>query len=67
MWEKNKGTNECDKITIICNIGITQCDNETVKCKERKIRLPLNVKKVHSNIILVLLNVTMKLSNVRKK
>ena len=35
---KNKGTIECDKITVICDVG-------TIKCK-KKIREPLNMTKV---------------------
>ena len=51
---------------ITYDIGITQCDNRTVKY-EKKIREPLNVIKVQSHMLLVLSNVTIKLSNVRKK
>ena len=29
---KNKGTTECDKSTIICDISTTQCNDGTIKC-----------------------------------
>ena len=29
---KNKGTTECDKSTVICDISTTQCDDGTIKC-----------------------------------
>ena len=36
MWEKNKGTTQCDKRTVICDVGIAQCKGETVKCEKKK-------------------------------
>ena len=36
MWEKNKGTTECEKITITCDIGIAQYENGTIKCEKKK-------------------------------
>ena len=54
---KNKGTIECDKSIVICDVGIAQYEDGTVKC-EKKIRKPPNVTKV-------LLNVMLKLKNVR--
>ena len=36
MWETNKGTIECDKSEITCNVGTAQCDDETVKCEKKK-------------------------------
>ena len=54
---KNKGTIECDKSIVICDVGIAQYEDGTVKC-EKKIRKPPNVTKV-------LLNVMLKLQNVR--
>ena len=34
MWEKKKKeTLEYDKSTITCDVGIAQCDDETVKCE----------------------------------
>ena len=56
---KNMRTTECDKSTVICDVGIAQCENGTVKCK-KKIREPLNMTEV-------LLNVMLKLQNVRMK
>ena len=37
LWvKKTKRTIECDKSTIICDIGITQYDDRTVKYEEKK-------------------------------
>ena len=66
MWEKNKGTIKCDKSTVTYNVGAAQCDNETIKCEKKKIREPSNVSKGRSHVMLVLPNVTMELSNVKK-
>ena len=35
MLEKKK-TNKCDKRTITFNVGTAQCENETLKCEEKK-------------------------------
>ena len=43
MWEKIKRTTECDKSTVICDVGTAQYDDETVKCEKK--REPLNVTK----------------------
>ena len=68
MWEKNKGTIECDKNMIACDVGTTQIPMWWWNYQMWvKIKLPLNVRKVQSNKMLILPNVTMKLSNVRKK
>ena len=67
MWEKNTSATECGKSTVKCDVSIAQYDNETNKCKKKKIREPSNVTKVQSYVMLVLPNVTMELSNVRKK
>ena len=48
------------------DIGTTQYNDETVKYK-KKIREPLNVTKVLSNVMLVLSNVTMEPLNMREK
>ena len=40
MREKKKGTNECDKSTITCDVDTTQYKNGTIKC-EKKIKEPL--------------------------
>ena len=45
MWEKNKGTTECNKTTVTYDVGIVQCDNITIKY-EKKIKVPPNVRKV---------------------
>ena len=64
--KKNKGITKCDKITATYNTGTAQCDDGTVKC-EKKIRESPNVTKVQSHVMLVLHNVRMIASNVRKK
>ena len=51
---------------VRCNIGIAQCNNGTVKC-EKKNRVPSNVTKVQSYVMLVLPNMTIELSNVKNK
>ena len=33
--KKKKKIIEYDKNTVTCNVGITQCDNGTVKCKKK--------------------------------
>ena len=67
MWEKKyKGTIECNKSAVICDVGTAQCEDDTIKC-EKKIREPPNVTKVQSYVILVLHNVRMIPSNMRKK
>ena len=43
--KKNKGTIECDKSAITCDVRIAQCEDGTVKC-EKKIREPTNMTKV---------------------
>ena len=64
--KKNKGTTECDKITITYDVGTAQCEDETVKC-EKKIREPPNVKKEQSYVMSELHNMRIELPNVRKK
>ena len=44
MWGKNKKTTEYDKRTVTCDVGTTQYEDITVKCK-KKVRKPLNVTK----------------------
>ena len=63
---KNKRTIKCDKKTVTWNVGTAQCEDETVKYK-KKIREPLNMTKVLSNVMLELYNVRMEPSNVKKK
>ena len=64
--KKNKGTTECDKSIITYDVGTTQCEDGTIKC-EKKIREPLNLRKVQSHVKLVLHNMRKVPSNVRKK
>ena len=42
--KKSKGTTQCDKRIVICDVGIAQCENRAVKC-EKKVREPPNVRK----------------------
>ena len=61
-----EGTIECNKSTITCDIGTTQYEDGTVKC-EKKVNEPPNVRKELSHMMLVLHNVRIKSSNMRKK
>ena len=64
MWETNKGNTKCDKITIKCDVGtaqwgdgtVTHCDKRTVTCDKNR-----------TYAMLVLLNITIEPSNLRKK
>ena len=51
----------------ICNVGKTKLDDGTVKGEKKKKKEPLNVTKTQPYVILVLSNVTMEQSNMRKK
>ena len=64
--QKNKRTTKCDKSTVTCDIGIAQCGDGIIKYEKKKKKKPLNVTKVHSHVMLVLYNVRMVPSNVRK-
>ena len=33
---KNKGTTECDKSTVTCDVGIAQYENGIIKCEKKK-------------------------------
>ena len=46
VWKKNKRTTEWNKSTVTCDIGTTQCEDDTIKCEEKKKREPLNMIKV---------------------
>ena len=56
MWEKN----------VMCDVGTAQCEDRAIKC-EKKVREQPNVRKEPSHVMLVLHNVRIKPSNVRKK
>ena len=69
MWKKktkNKGTTECNKSTIICDVSTTQYKDGTIKC-EKKIKEPPNMTKIQSHMMLVLHNLGMVTTNVKKK
>ena len=65
--KKIRGTTQCDKKTITCDIRNVQYEDETVKCEKKRVRKPLNVTKELSHVILEPHNVMMKLLSVRKK
>ena len=52
---KKKRTIECDKRTVIYDVGTAQCEDEITKC-EKKVREPLNVRKELSHVMLELHN-----------
>ena len=66
MWGKKKGTIEWDKRTVMCDTGTTQYEDKTVKC-EKKSKGTNQCDKNRANVMLILLNMTMELSNLRKK
>ena len=35
MWEKSKRNTKCEIRFVACNVGTTQCENETVKCEKK--------------------------------
>ena len=81
MWEKNvtcengtikckkksKETTQCDKRTVTYDVGTAQCEDETIKYENKKVREPPNMRKKLSYVMLELHNVRMEPSNVRKK
>ena len=50
---KNKGIAKYDKSTVTCDVGTTQCEDDTIKYEKKKRELP-NVTKVLSHVMLVL-------------
>ena len=36
MRKKNKGTTECDKRIITCDVGIAQYEDRIIKCEKKK-------------------------------
>ena len=52
---------------VISDVGTVQCNNGIIKFETKKNRVPLNVTKVESNMMLTLPNVSMEPSNVRTK
>ena len=45
MRKKNKGTTECDKSTVTCDVGTAQFEDGIIKCEEKKKKEPPNVAK----------------------
>ena len=35
LEKKNKETTECNKNTITCDVAITQCEDDTIKCEKK--------------------------------
>ena len=66
MWEKNKGITECDKSTVTSDVGTTQCEDGAIKC-EKKHKGTIECDKIESHVMLVLHNVVIVPSNVKKK
>ena len=62
MWQN---TVTCDVGTAQCEDGTVQWEDGTIKC-EKKIREPPNVTKVQSHMMLILHNMRIVPSNVRK-
>ena len=62
MWEKSKGTTKCEKRIVTCDIRTAQCADRIVKCNKRTVTCDKN----RADAMLVLLNITMELSNLRK-
>ena len=65
MFEKGKGTTQCDKRIFIRDVGTAQCEDGTMKC-EKKVREPPNMTKELSYVMLEPHNVRIELSNMRK-
>ena len=48
--KKNKRTTKCENKSVICDVGIAQFEDETIKY-EKKVREPPNVTKKLSDVI----------------
>ena len=65
---KKKWTTKHDKSTVTYDFGTAQFEDGTIKCKKKKkIRVQLNVAKVLSCVMLILLNVIKDPLSVRKR
>ena len=64
--KKGKGTAQCEKRTVTCNVGTAQYEDRTIKCK-KKVKEQLNVRKELSHVMLELHNMRIEPLNVRKK
>ena len=73
MRKKNKGTTECEKRTITCDVEATQYEDGTIKCEKKSKETTQCDKKTvicaknRVDAMLVLLNVIMEPSNLRNK
>ena len=43
MWEKSKGTTKCEKRTITCDVGTTQCEDGTIKYEKRTVTCDVGI------------------------
>ena len=66
IWEKNKGTTECEKRTITCDVETTQYEDGTVKC-EKKSKGTTKCEKRIVTCDVKLHNMRIEPSNMRKK
>ena len=81
--KKTKGITKCDKRKVTSDIGIAQCEDRTVKCEKKIKGITkcdkrtvtcdtcdkriVTCNKNRTDTMLVLLNITMEPSNLRKK
>ena len=63
--KKIKVTTKSEKRIITYDVGIAQCEDETVKCK-KKVREPPNVRKEPTHVMLKLHNMKIEPLNVIK-
>ena len=68
--KKSKGTTKCEKRTVTYDIGTAQCEDGTVKCEKKIVtynKRTIICNKNRTYAMLVLLNITIESSNLRKK
>ena len=63
---KKNGTTKCDKSTVTCDVSTAQYEDGTIKCEKKKERTT-ECEKIQSHVMLVLHNIRMIPSNMRKK
>ena len=64
---KKKGTTQCDKRIVACNVETAQCEDKIVKYEKKKSKGTTKCEKKLSHVMLELHNVRMKPLNMRKK
>ena len=71
--EKSKRITKCEKRTVTCNVETTQYEDETVKCEKKSKettqcdKRTVTCAKNRVDAMLVLFNMTIESSNLRKK